>query len=88
MVKNISSFLDKFKKLEPPKRSILDAFVRVLDRTLGIFIKESEVTVERGVIYLSTHPSIKSEVMLNKARLLRALNEELSSGKKVVSDIR
>lgn len=88
MFKDISSFLSRFELLTPPERSIKKAFQNVAKELLGVTIHENEINVRANIVYINTNPTLKSEIVINKALLLRALSEKLSSTKRPVTDVR
>ena len=88
MFTDISSFLSRFEHLTPPERSIKKAFQHVVKELLGVTIHEREISIRSNVVYINTNPTLKSEIVINKALILRALSEKLSNTKRPVDDVR
>lgn len=88
MFKNINSLLTKFKTLTPPKRVICNACITAVQHVIGVTLHTHECSVQGSIIYLKTHPTVKSEVLAHKAEILRELQSKFSANKSVVSDIR
>ena len=83
---NISSFLEKFKNIIPPDDFLKKTFISIIKEEVGIEIPRKDIKIERGTIYLSASPAIKSELYIKKPLLLRRLSAILSQEK--ISDIR
>jgi len=88
MFKDISSFLSRFERLTPPERSIKKAFQDIAKEVLGVTVHEKEMSIRGGVLYINTNSVLKSEIVINKARILRDLSEKLSNSKRLIIDIR
>jgi len=69
---NISSFLEKYKKLPSPKRTLREAVEEFFGTTKMI----KDVSYKNGVVYVKTQSVLKQEVFLNKKKLLAFLKEK------------
>lgn len=87
-MKNLSSFLDKFKNITPPERFVKEVFIKVVSDTTEITLLKNEIDVRGSVLFITTQPAIKSELFLKKDLLLEKLNQELQQYKKIIKDIR
>ena len=83
---NISSYLEKFKRLEPPGDSAKKASQQVIFETIGVKIDKKDMTVKDGVLFLSVPSIVKNEVYMNKRGILEKVKEIL--GEKTLKDIR
>jgi hypothetical protein len=84
---NIKGLLERFRDIEPTDRRIKRAFQAAIKAILDIDIEPADITVSRDIVFLKTHPVVRSEIMLKKKEVLRMMSAEL--GPKVsVSDIR
>lgn len=84
-MKNVSSYLIKFKNIKPPKRAILNKFNEIVYEVCGIKLKNYEVGIQHHIIFVTTNPIVKSEIILNKGRILREMSE---GGFNMVKEIR
>jgi hypothetical protein len=85
--KSISELLSKYSRLPVPESFIIETFNRSLVEVLGddYQLKSSEVSYRKGRLYIKCHPVVKTEIFLQKNRILEVCNQAL--GKKRVSDI-
>lgn len=74
---NITKLLDRFRHLEPSDSHIKKAFTDIVFERFGETLPEKNIRVMRGVIYLNTHPTLKSELHMRKNELLDELNEKI-----------
>jgi len=87
-MKDLQHFLrGKLKKFSPSDSIIRDTFVEVVEGECDIRLKNFEVKVSRDVIFVTTNPVIKSEIMIRRAAILRACSERLL-GKESIRDVR
>ncbi len=69
---NISSFLEKYKKLPSPKRSLREAIEEFFDAKKMV----KDVFYKNGIVYVKTQPVLKQEIFLNKKKLISFLKEK------------
>ena len=87
-MKNISSFLNKFTNLTPPKRFVKEVFINTAASITGITLKKEEIEIRGSILFITTNSITKNELFLKKDILLQKLNEKLEGYKKVIKDIR
>ncbi|MCH7529672.1 hypothetical protein IIB50_00950 [Patescibacteria group bacterium] len=85
---NIATYLTKFKNIIPPNAFIKEECSKVVNDELGVELSGDEINVQRGVVYIKANQIIKSEILLNKNKILERLNLELEKYNRVVQDIR
>ena len=83
---NISSYLEKFKHLEPQGDSVKNVAQSVIFELIGVKIEKKEMNVKEGVLFLSIPSVVKNEVYMNKRAILEKINNNLKE--KAVKDIR
>lgn len=74
-MRDVSSFLQKYAKLEPPHRSVIRLFIAAVKDECGIALSEQAVTIGRGGVFLTCHPAARSEVLRCAPHVLTHLNE-------------
>ena len=84
---NISKYLEKFKKITPPERFVREVFIRIVQETTNITLKDTDVQIQGNTIYITPHPLIKNEIFLQKSVLLEKLNQELQQYKKIITTL-
>lgn len=82
---NLSSFLQRFKKILSLRAIESGVIVDVMKKTLGVDINPSDVKIKNGVLYVNTSPIIKNMIFLKKKLLLQNINS--GEGSKI-ADIR
>lgn len=83
---NISSYLEKFKKMEPEGDSAKRAAEKAIFETLGVKIEKKDMTARNGALHISAPAALKNEIFMNKRGILRKAQE--SAGMRAVGDIR
>lgn len=86
--KNISSFLDRFQNLKPPKEFMADESAKIINDLLGAsLVKEENVDWRGGILYIKIKDSsLRNQLFINKERILGELEKKL--GKRSPKDIR
>lgn len=87
MFKDVRLFLSKFNAIKPPERAIVEDVIKVIVHVLGITVRRAEISVRGRTVYITTTPVIKSEIVLNKSKILRELSKSNLVGR-AVKDIR
>ena len=77
MFENASYFLDRFRSLKPPERFVKEGVVGVVKSACGINLRDIDVSVKRGIVYINTSPAAKSEIVLHKQLILKKLSKEM-----------
>jgi hypothetical protein len=83
-VQKAGNFLSKFKNIVPPERSVKRALLSVLKNECGIVLKDKEIKVRGKMVYLSTSPAARSEIALQKSKILDALHKKLGGNRRIV----
>ncbi len=86
-MQKIADFLEGFKKIGAKQFLVREAFLKACKNQLGVDIPLKEVKWKEGTLFLSTsiHPTIKSAILIKKARLLEEVIKETGTP---VTDIR
>ncbi|MEI8338132.1 MAG: hypothetical protein WCF92_03230 [bacterium] len=71
----ISSFLEKFKNLKDPKQDRTD-IASIISGVIGEEINESLVNEKNGIIFLQISPMLKTQIFMNKEKIIQILNSE------------
>lgn len=74
-MKNIFSFLEKFKILKDPKKERGD-IAKVISGIVGFEVDEKSLLIKEGNISIKAFGGMKSEIFLKKDLLLKTLNEK------------
>jgi len=82
---NISSLLERFKKLKPSDTYVKEAFIDSMKEIMNVEIVKSEINVNGSNIFINAHPALKSEIYLQKKAILSSLEEKLQ--KKQIKNI-
>jgi len=85
-MKALSQFFDKYKNIAPPDVVIRDSVVLLFDEYFSFPITREQVKVRSGVVYIDCPSLVKSEVFLNKKKILDELLRRVSPHR--VRDIR
>jgi len=73
---NITSFLEKFKQLKDPREN-KTIISRIIQETTQVFIPETEISIQKDVVYLQASPLYKNRVFLMKEDILKKINEAI-----------
>ncbi len=87
MFRGIGDFLDKFRRAVPGDILAKRALAEEVRSRLGISLRSEDVRVRGGIAHLALHPAAKSEVLLRRGEILRAVRERFPE-RAVLSDIR
>ncbi len=83
-MKSISNLLSKFTKLINDSKEKIEIIRQVIKENTGIEIPAESITQQKNTLFIAVHPAVKSDIFLNKDKILKALKEQ----KITVSDIR
>ncbi len=83
---SLSHFLDRFKAILLAPGALKKPIIEVISRCARIDLKETDIEVKEGIIYIKAHPLIKNEIFMRKGRILHEV--EVLLGKKSLHDIR
>ena len=79
-IKRVSDLFEKYRKtLIAPQKTVIGAFVEVVDDVLGIKLKPESVRYAPGskTLSVATHGPLKSEIRLHKDELITHLKGRL-----------
>lgn len=85
-MRRISEYLARFTTLTAPEGVVKEAVVRAVSSTVGIQLKPADLVVSRSRVSLKVDSILRSEIMLHKAAVLRAV-AELLPGTRVIREI-
>ena len=75
-MEGLCSYLEKYKRLAPPERHVAKLVARVVRDECGITLDDAAVTLRRGGVFLTCHPTERSEVLRAAPRILDLLQRE------------
>ncbi|MBI2474464.1 MAG: hypothetical protein HYV68_02065 [Candidatus Taylorbacteria bacterium] len=76
-MKPLSDFLAKYKTLGLGERLSREVFVEVVNDVLGQkMLRSEDVVIKDGAAHLTVPGPVKSEIMLNKAKILEKAAEK------------
>ncbi|MCD5384398.1 MAG: hypothetical protein LRZ97_00610 [Candidatus Pacebacteria bacterium] len=86
-MKVINGFLERFKHLKAPERSVRAAIIESIKDIIGVSIDDDSIKVGlNGILNISTNSSIRCAIFENKQNIIKRVNNIL--GKDQVKDIR
>lgn len=74
----ISSFLEKFKKLINQKEETKSIVIRTISEEIHHPIDSGQVKLKGGFIYIEGSPILRSEIMIHKKQILSKLESILT----------
>lgn len=84
---SVGNYLNKFKKLKPPKDFLKEQTVLVIKKILDIDLEPEDIDCRGATLFIKTkNASLKNAIFLNKEKILEKLSEKL--GPKSPRDIR
>lgn len=84
-MENITSFLQKFKKILSSQGAHAYVFIEIVKDELDIKLQKKDVSVRGNVIYVRVSPASKNTIFLKKKKILDLLTEQAG---RHVTDIR
>lgn len=73
----IHRYFERFSKLKPPERFVRERVIEDVYAVCGITLRPFEVSVQGSVVYITTNPVVKSEIMLKKQVILKRIRDHL-----------
>ena len=73
---NVVHFLARYKKLKPPHASTIKLVAQTIKDECGISIKEKDITLKRGGVVVTCHPTVRSELLRYVPKVLTTLFEK------------
>jgi hypothetical protein len=78
---SLSSFFQKFHKLEKSKQTQIGEFVSLIKSVCSVTLDSSEIVIEENTARLLTSPLKRNEIFMHKEEILERLKE---SGSKLI----
>lgn len=75
MTSHIKGFFDKFLNLDKDRTSLKKLFIGSVKTSCGIELTESQIIIQDNKIIVSGTPALKSELFINKNKILNAYNK-------------
>lgn len=70
---NIAIYLDKFKNIESESLIFKKNIILCLESVLKINIDKKNIKINNKIVYLNVNPILKSEIFINKKRIIKDL---------------
>jgi len=83
----IKDILRKYTLATPRDKIIKEAFCEVIKETFNHKVSNKNISINRNVLYIKTHPTLKHEIHLNKQDIINRLNKKLSPEKDLIKNI-
>ena len=74
-MKILSSFLEKFKNIIDPQQERI-YISNIISSLVGDEINESVISIKNGIIFLQISPMLKTQIFLNKQKIIEILNKQ------------
>ena len=74
----VKLYLAKFKGLRPADDQLKESLQSVVKELLGIELAKKNITVQRWTVFVSGSAGLKSEIYINREKILTALSTKLS----------
>lgn len=74
-MKDLTEYLRKFQRIIFSGEEESKIISQEINKILGLDIKAGDLDLRDGVVFLKTKPIIKSEVFINKVKILEALSQ-------------
>lgn len=73
----IGGFLEKFKKILFQKEEVLSVIIKVVSKYTPIILDVKKIKIKNTIIYIEANPIQKSEIFMNKNKILKDLKQEI-----------
>lgn len=73
----LSSLLERYRNLTPTDSLKKEAVLDVITKCFSINLKKDDISIQNNIVYLKISPKLKSEVFLNKKKILESLGKIL-----------
>lgn len=83
---NISSYLEKFKSMEPEGDSMKRAVHEAVFKKTGVRVDKKHMSVRNNILHISAPAALKSEIFMKKREILKIPKENVRSAN--IKDIR
>jgi len=82
----IKVFLEKYKKLTNNHNLLRDIIIDSINNEIGLLLKKEDIKILNNIVYIKTNPILKSEIFINKEKIINSINKNLPTG--VIKDIK
>lgn len=72
-MKNLSSFLEKFKSFLLSDKNQKNAISNVIFNIVGVILDHKNIDIKNNKIYIKTSPIIKNQIFMSKTKILSEL---------------
>ncbi len=79
----ISKLLENFKKITPPDYYIKNSVASVIKDVSGFNLNKKNISYRNGIVYIKTKQSYKSEIFINKQKIISILKEKIGKEVKI-----
>lgn len=77
---NISTYLEKFKKIEPEGDSAKRATEKAIFETLGVKVERKDMSVRNNTLHISAPAALRNEIFMNKRGILQKAQDWVKKG--------
>jgi hypothetical protein len=70
----LQQYLQKYRTLAPPEASVRKVLLSVLKDECGLEFEEQSFTLQQGGVFVSCHPTVRSELLRMAPRILNTLH--------------
>ena len=71
----ITSFLDKFKKLIFQKEELKNIAIKIIKDEVNYQIDDNSLSIKNGFIYIKGSPVLRGEIMIHKKQILLKMKD-------------
>lgn len=75
-MQNISNLLERFKKIKIPNETVRKEILEIIKYTTGADVDFKNISVKEGIVYIKLAGAAKSEIFLNKKKILERIKSE------------
>lgn len=75
-MEDLQKYLGKYQQLTPPEKSKKKLLISVIQDECGILLTEKAISLTRGGVIVSCHPTIRSELTQCVPRILSLLQHK------------
>ncbi len=71
-------FLEKFKKIKPPKKFLQEEILKILQEKINFSFKQKDIEIKGNTILIKTdNQSLKNEIFLKREKILSELTKKI-----------
>jgi hypothetical protein len=76
MLHSLSKYLERFKKLQPPKEYKKERIQEIIKEKSGVLVDKEKINLKGTLLHLTVSPLYKTEILLHQEEILKSLEEE------------